>query len=110
MIALPGNVLVFQAPGTERAVLARLTAVLAAGGRLVAGFATDREYRLDDFDRDAAAAGLTLEHRFATWHLDPWPDDPGPIPGWAVSVLRRTPPADVQDGTGPGTDGAAVTA
>ena len=41
------------------------------GGRIVAGFATDRDYAVADLDRDAAAVGLTVEHRFATWHLDP---------------------------------------
>jgi SAM-dependent methyltransferase len=96
VVALPGNVLVFVAPGTERAVLAALTAVLAPAGRLVAGFATDRDYTLAAFDRDAVAVGLTLEHRFASWHLDPWPADPAaPAPGWAVSVLRRTHPTAV---------------
>lgn len=33
----------------------------------------------------AAAAGLTLEHRFATWDLRPWQGDAP----FAVTILRR---------------------
>jgi SAM-dependent methyltransferase len=84
LIALPGNVLVFVAPGTERAVLANLLRLLKPRGRIVAGFATDREYTVDQLDRDAAALGLITEHRFSTWDLEPW----GPDADWAVSVLR----------------------
>jgi 2-polyprenyl-3-methyl-5-hydroxy-6-metoxy-1,4-benzoquinol methylase len=82
---LAGNVLVFVAPDSERQVLARVAAHVRPGGRLVAGFATDRGYELEAFDRDWSAADLVLEHRFATWDLRPWyPDAP-----WAVTVLRR---------------------
>jgi 2-polyprenyl-3-methyl-5-hydroxy-6-metoxy-1,4-benzoquinol methylase len=82
---LAGNVLVFVAPGTEIEVLRHVAAHLKPGGVIAAGFATDREYSLAAFDRDIVAAGLTLEHRFATWDLRPWQDDTT----WAVSVLRR---------------------
>jgi len=85
VIVLAGNVLVYVAPGTERAVLEVVTGLLATDGRIVAGFATDRDYRVGDLDRDAEAAGLALEHRFATWHLDRWTDNAE----WAVTVLRR---------------------
>lgn len=80
-----GNVLVYLAPGTEREVLRRIAGRLRPDGALVTGFALDREYRLDAFDADAAAVGLTLEHRFATWDLRAW----HPGADWAVSVLRR---------------------
>ena len=40
---------------------------------------------VSDLDRDAAAVGLIIQHRFATWHLDPWVADAD----WAVTVLRR---------------------
>jgi SAM-dependent methyltransferase len=86
IIALPGNVMVYLAPGTERNVLRVLGGSLVPGGRLVAGFATDREYSTDAFDADAVAVGLAVEHRFATWHLDPWTGDAD----WAVTVLRGT--------------------
>lgn len=84
LVALPGNVLVFAAPGTERALLNVLVGLLAPRGRLVAGFATDREYSVSAFDDDVAALGLSVEHRFSTWDLEPWtPDSP-----WVVTVLR----------------------
>ncbi len=85
VIALPGNVLVYVAPGTEREVLQTLHGLLAEGGRLVIGFATNRDYGVSELDADLAAAGFTLEHRFATWHLDPWHEDAD----WQVSVARR---------------------
>ncbi len=84
LVALPGNVLVYVAPGTERRVLDVLRALLRPGGRIVAGFATDRAYGVEDLDVDAAALGLTAEHRFSTWDLVPWSDDAD----WCVSVLR----------------------
>lgn len=85
IVALPGNVLVYVAAGTEREVIERMHGLLAPAGRLVVGFATDRDYTVADFDEDLAAAGFTLEHRFATWHLDPWTPDAD----WQVSVARR---------------------
>ncbi len=84
-IVLAGNVLVYMAPGTERAGLAALAALVVAGGRIVSGFATDRVYTVADLDADAAAVGLVVESRFATWHLDPWLADSD----WAVTVLVR---------------------
>ena len=60
VIVLAGNVMVYLAPGTERQVLEVLTGLLVPGGRIVTGFATDRDYRVADLDRDAAAAGLTV--------------------------------------------------
>ena len=80
-----GNVMVFLAPGSEKDVLTRLAAHVRPEGPIVIGFATDREYRLDAFDADARAAGLRLDHRFATWDLRPWRGDGT----FAVTVLRR---------------------
>lgn len=82
---LAGNVMAFVAPDTEAAVLARIAAHLRPDGFAVIGFGIDRGYALDDFDTHSAAAGLTLEHRFATWDLRPWHDDAG----FAVTVLRK---------------------
>jgi SAM-dependent methyltransferase len=81
---LAGNVLVFVAPGSEGAVLERVAAHVRADGVVVVGFALDRDYHLDALDRDASTAGLTLEHRFATWDLRPWHDDAD----FAVTVFR----------------------
>ncbi|MBD8868075.1 class I SAM-dependent methyltransferase [Nocardioides donggukensis] len=84
LVVAAGNVLVYLEPGTERAVLAALAAVLRPGGRAVFGFATDRDYTLDALDADARAVGWALEHRFATWEADAWTDSAD----WAVSVFR----------------------
>jgi SAM-dependent methyltransferase len=80
-----GNVMPYLAPGTEQAVLSRLVAHLRGDAVVVVGFGVDRGYPLSDFDAHAAAAGLRLEHRFATWDLRPWSDDAS----FAVTVLRR---------------------
>ena len=80
-----GNVMAFVGPGTERAVLTHVGAHVRPDGIVVVGFGTDRGYRLADFDEDAVAAGLLLEHRFATWDLRPW----APGAAFGVSVLRR---------------------
>jgi 2-polyprenyl-3-methyl-5-hydroxy-6-metoxy-1,4-benzoquinol methylase len=82
---LAGNVLVFVAVGSEVEVLRRIARHLKPDGVIASGFATDRDYTIDDYDHDIEAAGLVLEHRFATWDLRPWHADAG----WAVSVLRR---------------------
>lgn len=84
LIVCPGNVMVFLAVGSERQVLHRMAAVLRPGGLAVFGFATGREYTIDDLDTDAAAVGWVREHRFATWQLDPFTA----AAGWAVSVYR----------------------
>ncbi|PND52565.1 class I SAM-dependent methyltransferase [Rhodococcus sp. ENV425] len=80
-----GNVMVFLAPGSERTVLERIAAHLRPGGVFVAGFTTGAAYRPSQFAADLAAAGLSLEHRFATWDLRPWHDDAE----WLVAVARR---------------------
>ena len=48
------------------------------------GFALDREYTLEAFDADLAAAGLVLEQRFATWDLVPYHEGAD----FAVTFLR----------------------
>lgn len=82
---IAGNVLLFVAPGSEPLVLSRIAAHVRPDGVVIVGFGLDRGYELDDFDAHAAAAGLTLEHRFATWDLRPWrPDAP-----FAVTIFRQ---------------------
>lgn len=85
VVAMPGNVMIFVCPGTERSVVATMAAHVASGGVLVAGFQLGRGYELDRYDADCDAAGLALEARFATWEVDPW--QPGG--DYAVSVHRR---------------------
>lgn len=84
-----GNVMVFVAEGTERAVLARLRSLLAPGGRLLVGFhpvdgpATARTYPHDEFVADAAASGLRVDACFGSYELHP------PSPAYAVWLLSR---------------------
>lgn len=87
LVLLAGNVLLFVAPGTEAAVVARCADHLADGGAVVAGFSLGRGFSEADLDAAAAAVGLALEHRWSTWDRAPF------VPGasdYAVSVLRRT--------------------
>lgn len=84
-VVLAGNVMIYLAPGTEAAVVANLAQHLAPSGVLVAGFSLEPgRLGLEAYDAHAAAAGLTLEGRWATW--DGRPFDGGP---YAVSVHRR---------------------
>lgn len=83
-----GNVMPFLAEGTEGVVLRRIATHLRHDGLFVVGFGLDRGYSISDFDTQAFDAGLTLEHRFATWDLSPWYDDAP----FAVTVLRRGEP------------------
>lgn len=65
---LAGNVMIFLAPGTEAAVVTNLAVHLEPGGLLVSGFQlTPGRLHLQDYDAMAAAAGLELAGRWATW-------------------------------------------
>jgi SAM-dependent methyltransferase len=83
-VVMAGNVMLFVAEDTEEQVLRRVAAHLRPDGVAIIGFAAGRGYDLPDFDRHTAAAGLTLEHRFATWDLRPWRSDSP----FSVTVLR----------------------
>jgi SAM-dependent methyltransferase len=85
IVVLAGNVMPCLADDTERAVLENLSSLLADGGRLVAGFRTDREYTVADLERDQHALGLTEMHRFSDWQLGPWRDDAP----WIVSMMEK---------------------
>jgi len=89
LVALPGNVMIFVAPGTEPAVLRNLASHLAPGGLLVAGFQLGAgKLSLQEYDTHAAAAGLEPVDRWSTWDRDPFVD--GPDADYAVSVHRRS--------------------
>ena len=81
---LAGNVLAFVAPSSEPAVLARVARHVRPDGVVVVGLGLERGYPTADMDRDAARAGLVLEHRFGTWDLRPFTADSD----FAVSVYR----------------------
>ncbi len=88
VICLPGNVMIFLAPGSERTVLQRFAAHLTPGGVVIAGFQLGpARLSLAQYDEFAAAAGLMLEDRFATWDRQPF--QPGG--DYAVSVHRAPP-------------------
>jgi SAM-dependent methyltransferase len=84
VVVMAGNVMIYLALGTEAAVVANMARHLVPGGALVAGFQLDPG-RLDlaTYDAHAAAAGLILEDRFATWDRDPYTGG-----AYAVSVHR----------------------
>jgi SAM-dependent methyltransferase len=86
VVVMAGNVMIFLAPESERAVIANMAGHLVPGGALVAGFQL-LPGRLDlaTYDRFAAMAGLRLEERWATWERAPW----RPGGDYAVSLHRR---------------------
>ncbi len=84
VVVLAGNVMIFLAPGTEGRVLATLAAHLVPGGLVVAGFQLEEgRLGLDAYDAHAAAAGLVLDQRWATWDGRPYQGG-----AYAVSVHR----------------------
>lgn len=88
-IVLAGNVLLFLAPGSERAVVENMARHLCGDGLLVAGFQLlPGRLRLRRYDELAAHAGLTLAERWATWDGDVWDDGAD----YAVSVHRKAAP------------------
>ena len=85
VVVMAGNVMVFVEIGTEAAVVANMARHLGPGGRLVSGFRMGLSpLTFADYDRFAADAGLTLEHRWTTWDREPF--DGG---SYAVTVHRR---------------------
>jgi SAM-dependent methyltransferase len=82
---LAGNVMIFVARGTERAVLAHVAGRLAPGGLVVAGFQLSGRLALADYDAHATAAGLALRSRWSTWGRAPFTD----ASDYAVSVHER---------------------
>lgn len=73
--ASAGNVMTFLDPASRSAVIANLASVLAPGGRLITGFGAGRGYDFDEYADDLTQAGLRIEHRFATWTLQPFAAD-----------------------------------
>lgn len=80
-----GNVMDFIAEAYRATAVQRLAAHLREGGFLVIGCRASRGFTPADLDAALPGAGVRLEHRFATWDLQPWREDAE----FAVSVLRR---------------------
>ena len=73
VVLAAGNVMTFLTPGTEEAVVGRLTRHLSPGGLLVAGFQLKPGgLALETFDAYCATAGLHLRERHATWEGAPY--------------------------------------
>ncbi|NUL47502.1 class I SAM-dependent methyltransferase [Cellulosimicrobium funkei] len=83
-----GNVFGFLSPASRGEVLAHLHALLRDGGRAVIGFGAGRGYDFADFTHDAGRAGFTVQDRFSTWQLDPFPADASTA-DFLVAVLSR---------------------
>ncbi|GAA1174528.1 class I SAM-dependent methyltransferase [Ornithinimicrobium humiphilum] len=80
-----GNVLDFVPAEHQAEAVRRIAAHVRRDGVVVIGCRVGRGFSPEDLDAAAPSAGLTLEHRFATWDLRPW----GPDADFCVSVLRR---------------------
>lgn len=87
LTVMAGNVMIFVQPGTEATVLASMARHLVPQGLLLAGFQLGR-LSLEDYDRHAAATGLRLQRRWATWEQDQYRDG-----NYAVSLHRLEGPS-----------------
>lgn len=72
IVVCAGNVATFLAPSTRVEVLTRIGRHLADNGRIVIGFGLNRNYQLDDFRADVAAAGLTIQIELDSWDVRPF--------------------------------------
>lgn len=84
LVVMPGNVMIFVAPGTESAVLSNLARQTRPGGLVVAGFQTGGgRLTVDEYDAHCRAAGLEVVDRWSTWDRRPFAGG-----DYAVSVHR----------------------
>ena len=74
LVVMAGNVPLFTPPGSEADLVSGVARHVRPGGLLVAGFSLDRGYSAAAYDSDAAAAGLALVERHATWDRQPFVD------------------------------------
>jgi SAM-dependent methyltransferase len=99
LVVAAGNVIPLAAPGTEAAVVARLSHHMARGGVLVTGFGLDAAhlplsappFTIEQYDEWCSDAGLALVSRFATWDRRSFADSDH---GYAVNVHRSIQPSD----------------
>ena len=87
-IVCAGNVVTFLDPATRVAVLRRMADHLSTAGRAVVGFGIDRDYELDEFRSDVAAAGLHIELELSAWDIRPFTDDSD----FLVAILSHANP------------------
>lgn len=91
IVVCAGQVMTFLAPGTAAAVLRRFARHVKPGGRIVTGFGAGRGYEFDQFLSDVDDAGLTVQHRFATWDLQPFTETSDFLVAVLVPVSGRRP-------------------
>ena len=97
LVVCVGNVLVLLAEDTEREVLTRLAALLAPGGRLLAGFHVAgggpdfaRHYSPAQFTADVEACGLRVDLHAGSYELHP-PTDEYAV--WVLSASGQPAPS-----------------
>lgn len=89
VVVMAGNIPLFCAPGSQGAIVSTLARHLVDDGVLICGFSVetgDGAYSVDDFRRDAAAAGFTDVEQRANWDGDS--ADPSGANDYAVFVCR----------------------
>lgn len=84
-VLLAGNVMDFIPARHQPEVVRRVAAHLVPGGFVLIGCRVTRGFTPEDLDAALPGAGLRLEHRFATWDLQPWTAESE----FTVSVLRK---------------------
>lgn len=73
VVVAAGNVIGFVAAEDREAAVRGCAAHVAAGGRLIVGYSLNRRWpSLEQYDAWCAAAGMVLEHRYATWDGEPF--------------------------------------
>lgn len=96
VIAMPGNVMIFCKPEDRRAVVHTAAQHLLPGGRLVAGFALERErgaLTAAEYQQLCAGCDLQLEQHWSSWERQPFHHDAE----YVVFVHRRTERFNVHD-------------
>jgi rhodanese-related sulfurtransferase/precorrin-6B methylase 2 len=96
VVAMPGNVMIFCKPEDRRAVVHTAMQHLLPGGRLVAGFALERDphaLTAAEYHELCVDCDLHLEQRWASWDRDRFDDDSG----YVVFVHRRSDRYNVHD-------------
>ncbi|MHB8670330.1 MAG: class I SAM-dependent methyltransferase [Acidimicrobiales bacterium] len=89
LVVAAGNVMIFLTPGTEATALATMARHLEPEGRVLTGFQLHAGgLTIDAHDANAAAAGLVLEARWATWDRAPFREGGD----YAVSLHRSAKP------------------
>ena len=86
VVVCAGNVMTFLDPATRRPVLDRLAAHLSAGGRIVTGFGSGRDYSFAEFFEDTEQVGLVAEVLLSSWDLRPFTSESD----FLVAVLSAT--------------------